>query len=105
MEVPESYAEWKKRFDAFIASLEPGNLHVDDSRESIYGERCDQILGIAKSDTSCDASMPLEGRRSNEVRQRLLNEFIAGLEPGNPNFDDSRESIYGEREDQTPRDE
>lgn len=34
-----SFAEWERRFDALLASLEPGNPSFDDSRESIYPVR------------------------------------------------------------------
>jgi len=34
-----STEEWLAKFDAWIASLKPGNPNLDDSRESIYPDR------------------------------------------------------------------
>jgi hypothetical protein len=34
-----SGTEWKRRLDDLLASVEPGNPNVDDSRESIYPVR------------------------------------------------------------------
>ncbi len=35
----EDYSEWRKRFDAWLASRKPVGHFVDDSRESIYEDR------------------------------------------------------------------
>jgi hypothetical protein len=37
--VDPSLAVWQQRFQDLLASVEPGNPQVDDSRESIYVDR------------------------------------------------------------------
>jgi len=34
-----SFLEWQQQFQELLALVEPGNPHVDDSRESIYLDR------------------------------------------------------------------
>ncbi len=43
------YEDWKKLFDPFVATLEPGNPNADSSRESIYAERMAQLNRHADS--------------------------------------------------------
>ncbi|WP_459554602.1 hypothetical protein [Lacunimicrobium album] len=44
-----SAGEWKEKFQDMLKHAEPGNPSVDDSRESIYGERIARINPPANS--------------------------------------------------------
>jgi hypothetical protein len=46
---------------------------------------------------SAEVSSELPSSLSPEQWSRQFKAFLAGLEPGNPQFDDTREGIYADR--------
>jgi hypothetical protein len=102
-----AFEEWRKRVEERAGMYPPG-FQVDDSREAIYKEREDAQLApprpvgtVGPEPSPPEPPLPLTGAawRAELEAWRRDAEALSGRYPPGFVLDDSRETIYRERED------